>query len=283
MVELNKPVSESHHSPLVCIHGFSGSWRNWTPILPHLGGNHEVHNLPLAGHADGPRLNPGETATVAVLADHLESELDARGVESAHLVGNSLGGWLALQLAARGRALSVTALSPALGWAPEGRHMTALKAKLVLARRLFSAMGPVASQVLRAAPVRKLALGAAVAHTDRMRTEDAAAFLQDNLRCKIYFDLMHDILAAHHELGAITCPVQIAWSERDALIPYRPYGIRFPELVPHARSTTLPEVGHVPMYDDAHLVAKTVLEMTASIDGPPATSDRSASQRTDIN
>lgn len=280
---MRNATPRSGRTPLVCIHGFSGSWRNWLPILPELTAHHEVHNLPLAGHADGPRLSSGEQATVTVLADHLERELDRHGVDAAHLVGNSLGGWLALQLAARGRALSVTALSPALGWASTGRHMTVLKTKLVLARRLFAVMSPVAPRALRFGPVRRLALGAAVAHTDRMRTEDAVAFVEDNLRCDIYVDLMRDILAARHDLGDITCPVQIAWSERDALIPFRPYGLRFPQLVPHAQVTTLADVGHVPMYDDPGLVVRTVLEVTGSADGPAAICDRSAPQRTDVN
>ncbi|VEG47118.1 hydrolase [Mycolicibacterium flavescens] len=261
------PDSESNRSPLVCIHGFSGSWRNWLPVIPMLESHYEVHNLPLAGHADGPRLRTGEKATVTILADHLERALDDRGVGTAHLLGNSLGGWLALELAARGRGLSVTALSPAMGWAPARSHMRTLKLKLVMARRLFAAMAPIAPQALRLRPIRRLALGAAVAHTDRMRPQDAAAFVQDNLRCEIYFELMGDILAGRHELGPISCPVQIAWSERDALIPYEPYGARFPEVLPDAHFVTLPDVGHVPMYDDTRLVARTVLDFAGPVDG----------------
>ena len=44
--------------------------------------------------------------------------MDDAGFATAHLVGNSLGGYVALQLAARGRARSVVALAPAGGWAP---------------------------------------------------------------------------------------------------------------------------------------------------------------------
>ncbi len=44
--------------------------------------------------------------------------MDEAGVETAHIVGNSLGGYVSLQLASRGRARSVAALAPAGGWAP---------------------------------------------------------------------------------------------------------------------------------------------------------------------
>src|SRR5204862_2087176 len=54
----------------------------------------------------------------ALLADAVERAMDAAGFETAHIAGNSLGGYVALQLAARGRARSVVALAPAGGWAP---------------------------------------------------------------------------------------------------------------------------------------------------------------------
>ena len=53
----------------------------------------------------------------ALLPDAIERAMDDAGFETAHIAGNSLGGYLALQLAARGRARSVVALAPAGGWA----------------------------------------------------------------------------------------------------------------------------------------------------------------------
>ena len=69
----------------------------------------------LPGHAGGPPL-AGEV-TARLLADAVERAMDEAGFGTAHIVGNSLGGYVALQLAARGRAESVVALAPAGGWA----------------------------------------------------------------------------------------------------------------------------------------------------------------------
>lgn len=269
-------VDEADASPLVCIHGYSGSWRNWVPIVPALEEHHNVFVARLAGHARGPLLPDGTPVSVNALADQLERDLDRAGITRAHLVGNSLGGWLSLELAARGRALSVTALSPALGWEPQGRHLRSLATKLRVARNVFSAVGPYAEFVLRSNRIRHLLLGAAMAHSERISIVDAAAFLRDNLRCSIYFELMDSFLNTSATLGDIDCPVQIAWSEKDTLIPYQPYGLRFPKLAPHAEFNTLAGVGHVPMYDDPELVARTVLEFTAPInaDLTPAASNR---------
>lgn len=107
-------------SPMVLIHGFSGTSATWTPLLPALKQRHDVLALALLGHRGGPEFVAGSPATPSAMADALERNMDAVGVARAHLVGHSLGGWLALELAARGRALSTTALAPAGGWTPGG-------------------------------------------------------------------------------------------------------------------------------------------------------------------
>ena len=102
--------------PLVCVHGFTDTWRTWELVLPALERQHDVLAPTLAGHAGGPAIE-GEI-TDDTLADGVERAMDEAGIATAHIVGNSLGGYIALQLAARGRAESVVALAPAGGWAP---------------------------------------------------------------------------------------------------------------------------------------------------------------------
>src|SRR5918995_949972 len=101
--------------PLVCLHGFTDTWRTWELVLPQLERRHDVLAPTLPGHAGGPPIE-GD-ADEAVLADAVERAMDEAGFETAHFAGNSLGGYLALQLAARGRARSVVALAPSGGWA----------------------------------------------------------------------------------------------------------------------------------------------------------------------
>lgn len=101
--------------PLLCIHGFTDTWRTWELVLPALESRHDVLALTLAGHAGGPGLDG--PITDATLADAVEDAMDAAGFTSAHIAGNSLGGYVSLQLAARGRAESVVVFAPAGGWA----------------------------------------------------------------------------------------------------------------------------------------------------------------------
>jgi pimeloyl-ACP methyl ester carboxylesterase len=101
--------------PLVCLHGFTDTWRTWELVLPALERHHDVLAPTLLGHAGGPPLE-GSVGD-AVIADAVERAMDDAGFATAHIAGNSLGGYVALQLAARGRAESVVALAPAGGWA----------------------------------------------------------------------------------------------------------------------------------------------------------------------
>jgi pimeloyl-ACP methyl ester carboxylesterase len=101
--------------PLVCLHGFTDTWRTWELVLPALERHHDVLAPTLLGHAGGPPLE-GPVGD-AVIADAVERAMDDAGFATAHIAGNSLGGYVALQLAARGRAESVVALAPAGGWA----------------------------------------------------------------------------------------------------------------------------------------------------------------------
>jgi pimeloyl-ACP methyl ester carboxylesterase len=84
-------------SPLVCLHGFTDTWRTWELVLPALERRHDVLAPTLPGHAGGPPLTGDVDG--ALLADAVERAMDEAGFGSAHIVGNSLGGYVALQLA----------------------------------------------------------------------------------------------------------------------------------------------------------------------------------------
>jgi pimeloyl-ACP methyl ester carboxylesterase len=103
-------------TPLVLPHGLSGTWRVWTPILPLVETHHAVFALTLPGHAGGPPLPAEDPPSVAALVDGVAAELDRLGIDKAHFAGNSLGGWISLELARRGRARSVVLFGPAGAW-----------------------------------------------------------------------------------------------------------------------------------------------------------------------
>src|SRR5215212_11211404 len=99
--------------PLVLIHGIGHTWRGWKPMLPSLEERFDVLAVDLPGFGRSEPFPAGFDSTPEALADAVEDEMGRAGFDRAHIAGNSLGGWIALELARRGRAETVTAISPA--------------------------------------------------------------------------------------------------------------------------------------------------------------------------
>src|SRR6516162_11880095 len=99
--------------PLVLIHGIGSRWQVWDPVLPLLEAHREVIALDLPGFGDSPMPAPGTPPGVASLTRLVSEFLDGLGLDRPHVAGNSLGGWVSLELAKQGRVRTATGLSPA--------------------------------------------------------------------------------------------------------------------------------------------------------------------------
>ena len=152
--------------PLVLLHTLGTDHTMWDPVVERLDGERRVLALDLPGHGDEPPLADGSPpALAAAMADRLARE----GIERPHVAGNSLGGWVALELAAAGRAASVTAIAPAGLWAePLVPKRTPVRA---VARALLPVLGP----LLRSEGGRRLVFAANAAHPERIPPDGGAA------------------------------------------------------------------------------------------------------------
>ena len=250
---------------MVLLHGITMSWRTWKPVVPFLVGRHDVFAPTMAGHRGGPAPRPGSPLGVTALVDVLCDQLDEAGIETAHLVGNSLGGWVALELARRGRARSVIGLSPAGTW----RARRDLVRLIWMFRAGHIAIGsPRLAWIARNPTMRRMALRQMIAHPERVPEDEVVELLADFEDCALFTALLDGTASLHHlaEFDVALCPVTIAWGEKDRLIPFHRYGRPMRETVRGADFTTLPGVGHVPMYDNPRLIARTILDTTTVVD-----------------
>ena len=103
-------------APLVLLHGIGLSRRSWNPVIAPLADRYDVIAIDLPGFGDSGPAPDGVEPTPEWLAGAVAGLLDELGIGAAHLVGNSLGGWVALELAAIRPASSVVLLSPAGMW-----------------------------------------------------------------------------------------------------------------------------------------------------------------------
>jgi pimeloyl-ACP methyl ester carboxylesterase len=242
--------------PLVLIHGLASSRRCWDLVTDDLARDFTVFAIDLPGHGDSGPI-PGQTVTPATeLARAVGAFLDQRGIDRAHLVGNSLGGWTALEAAADGRAASVTALCPAGLWEPLRKPMAAIQFN----RRAALRLRPVVPTLMRLAPLRR-----ALMRTGAERTATVPyAVAVDAARAQADaqgFDQAHDG-ALHRRFERATSipadvPVTIAFGDNDRLLPAPRFQQR--ELAPaHARWDVLWHCGHAPMWDVPSLTTQLV-------------------------
>jgi pimeloyl-ACP methyl ester carboxylesterase len=252
--------------PLVLLHGFTNTWRVWLPVLPALERRFDVLVPTLGGHCGADPWEDGVEPTVSALADIAERELDAAGFDTAHVAGNSLGGWIALELAKRGRARSVVALSPAGGWTGDDpREERRLKGFFARTRKLSELSYPLARKLVTRPRLRQLMLRDAMEHGDRMKPGDALHMVQGVVECSIFFEFMEAVLrdGPAVELEQISCPALIAWAEKDKIFPIERYEETF-RTVPGVEVVRLNGCGHVPMWDDPELVARTIGDFAAA-------------------
>jgi pimeloyl-ACP methyl ester carboxylesterase len=252
--------------PLVLLHGFTGTWRMWLPVLPALASRFDVLLPTLGGHCGSDPFPDGVEPTISALADIAEAELDSAGIETAHLAGNSLGGWLALELAKRGRARSVVALSPAGGWwddvEGEQRRLTGFFKRT---HRMTSMAMPRARALVTRPRLRRLMFRDVMERGDRIPPGEAAHMMQGVVECSIFFDFMEAVVRDGPATGldGITCPVLVGWCERDRVLPMQRYAEPYRDAIPGSELVVLHDCGHVPMYDDPDLVAGTIADFAA--------------------
>jgi pimeloyl-ACP methyl ester carboxylesterase len=243
--------------PLVLIHGIGGTWREWSPVLPALESHCDVLAADLPGFGESVP-QPGVRVTTSTLADAIEREIDAAGLGSAHLVGNSSGGWIALELARRGRARTVVAFSPAGMWTRlEDAYRFAM-----LWSAYWSAKFLAHVPALFRTPARRWALGWYIfmARPGRWSAEEAAYQIKMLGGAPSYMEYLRWTRGRRVDgLEQVGCPVLIAWGSRDLLLPKR-QGPRFVRHLPAAEFRVMPGVGHMPMGDDPELIASTILE-----------------------
>jgi pimeloyl-ACP methyl ester carboxylesterase len=252
-------------SPLVCLHGFMETWRTWELVLPALERRHDVLAPTFPGHAGGPALEGPPTGDL--MADAVERAMDDAGFDTANIVGCSLGGFVALQLAARGRARSVVAFAPAGGWARDDPLLSEVLALQTQLHEQARATAPHADAIVATAEGRRRATRLVVSSCEHIPAEliahqmlavastgGAPALIEQGLR-EGYAEL---------DARAIACPVRIVWGTGDRLLPWPSAATRFRhEWLPHADWVELDGVGHSPQLDVPLEAAQLILGFTA--------------------
>ncbi|GAA3645467.1 alpha/beta fold hydrolase [Nonomuraea antimicrobica] len=242
-------------APLILIHGIGHHWQGWLPVIDRLAVARTVIAIDLPGFGASPGLPEGIPYTAESLADAVESFCALLGVREPHVAGNSLGGYIALELASRGVVRTATALSPAGFWTrSELVYCQAVLRALRASARSMSVETLVKTAESRY--LRAVSAGVLVAHPSRL---DPAALVAATraLGEAAGFDETLESFGGLMPPAPPKSPITIAWGEHDRLL-LRRQAVRAARWSGQ-RVKLLKGCGHLPMSDDPELVTRVVL------------------------
>jgi pimeloyl-ACP methyl ester carboxylesterase len=243
-------LSAGRGETVLCLHGLGGTKASFLPTAATLARSYRVVaiDLPGFGESDKPIGAPYNSGWFARLAFET---LDAIGVERAHLVGNSMGGRVAIEagLMDRDRVGGLVLLSPALAWLRERRWTS-----VVRALRPELGLLQLAPRSVVEGLVRRLIPGA----TDGWAAAGVDEFLRSYLTPRgraafyaaarnIYLDEPHGDDGFWTRLRELSPDTLFVWGRHDNLVPigFRKHVER---TLPRARHVEL-ECGHVPQVE----------------------------------
>ncbi len=231
---------------LVFVHGLGGSWQNWLENLPHFAGTHRCIAMDLGGFGgsepvDGDVSIERYARSVGLLMEHL-------GIASGVVVGNSMGGFIALELAIRRPDLvdRLVLVSAAVLW-QEYRHakplVTVANATEALAAR---ALSEVPDWLLRRPRARARALrfgGIRAPLTPELQRE---LLVTGGKRTSGFLPAFQALASypLRDELESVRCPTLIVWGTADPLVGVG-HAKELERLIPGARASIYQDIGHV--------------------------------------
>jgi pimeloyl-ACP methyl ester carboxylesterase len=244
---------------MLLLHGTGSFRRAWDRVVPLLSAHVQTIVIDLPGFGRSPQLEP-QPRVIADLVDALESWMDSEELSRPHMVGNSAGGWLALELAKRGRARSVTAFDPMGLWRTRnGRSPLYARWNFHLSIRAGRALRRWERPLFGSRIGRTLLMSQVIGRPWALTYEEARDAALNLIDSPGTMPMAEAVAAGRFTGGQLLgIPVTVAYGTRDHALLRRHR--RADELPTHTRWVTLPRCGHLPMPDDPELVARVILE-----------------------
>jgi pimeloyl-ACP methyl ester carboxylesterase len=235
--------------PIVFVHGLSGQWQNWLENIPRFAEQRRVVALDLPGFGVSPK--PQEQISIGYYGRVVAELCDRLELAPAVLVGNSMGGYVAAEVAiAHPETVERLMLVSAAGIS-----QSELSVDQVLRVGKLFALTTRASTAQRrrhmARPaLRHWILSLVIRHPTRLRPDIAFEGLVKGANKPGFIDALGACIDYdfRDRLPEIACPTLVVWGEDDAIIPVRDAD-KYVELIPGARKTIFEDTGHVAMVE----------------------------------
>jgi pimeloyl-ACP methyl ester carboxylesterase len=236
--------------PILFVHGLSGCWQNWLENLPHCGRWHRAIALDLPGFGASPM--PSWEIDIPAYGRLVHDFCEKLGIEGAMIVGNSMGGFVAVEAAISGaarfeRLVLVSAAGILNTWNPEGRAVATAWAWKAFGRH-FADRGRFIVSRPRA---RELVFRPFLRYPGRLREDLLLEQIVDGLRraegfgAALHAVIRHDV---RERLAEIEMPTMIVWGQSDRVIPMAA-ALSYHRRIPHSRLEIFERTGHVPQLE----------------------------------
>jgi len=246
-------------APLVLLHGIGSSRHAWAPVIPALTGRFDVLAVDLPGFGNSGPIPPPAEPGPAALAASVAGLLDDLGITAPHVAGNSLGGWVALELAAIRPVASLALLSPAGLW--RGSMPLYDRASLQASRWFAQHARGLLARLVAFRLGRALVLGQTHGRPFRIPPGYARTAIRALGTSPGFAATLKATTRGYQSGPPIDAPVTVAFGSRDLLLRRRSRHLG--ELPAGTRLGSLPGCGHVPMADSPAAVAALIAAASA--------------------
>ncbi|WP_197518555.1 alpha/beta fold hydrolase [Mycobacterium sp. ACS1612] len=265
------PIHLGSGEPILLLHPFMMSqnvWKGVAPLIADTG--YEVLAPTMPGHNGG--VKGRFFLDTAELADDMERRMDALGWDTAHIVGNSLGGWVAFELERRGRARTLTGIAPAGGWSRYTPAKFEIVGKFLAGLPVWLVAMVLGQRSLRLPYVRQLGYVPISARPDRLTDEQWRDIIDDVTHCPAYYQLLVKslLLPGLMELAEGSTPTHLVICEKDHVLPHPRFTRHFTAHLPASTEIThLDDVGHIPMFEAPQRIADLIVDFVDRYASPP--------------
>lgn len=250
---------------IVFVHGLGGCWQNWLETMPPMAElGHRAIALDLPGFGASPM--PAERISIPSYAELIDRFCTELGIEGCTLVGNSMGGLIAAEVATRGPAwLERLVLVSAAGIS----HATMRSEPAALAASAMALTQPflrwLDMPAMKRRGLRQLAVGGVARHPLRLRPELLAEQLTNGFAAPGFVQATAALTGfdLRERLRLIEVPTLIIWGRNDRVVPAAD-ATGYVERIAGSRLVVFDDCGHVPMLERPVRFNRLLAEFSAA-------------------
>jgi pimeloyl-ACP methyl ester carboxylesterase len=241
--------------PLVFVHGHTGRWANWLGQLPHFARTHRVVAMDLPGFGSSPM--PREPITIENYGRTLDALMERLDIFAAPVVGNSLGGFAAGELAIKfpprvERLVLVSAAGLATKYLGVSTELFRRRSYMTFARvlNLYAGIPEARAETLVRRPrLRRRVLEVVASYPERLSGPMALELMRGSGK-PAAADATDAIMSYDYRgrVAEIACPTLIVWGRDDRVVPVSS-AEEYHRLIDDSRVVVFDDTGHVPMVE----------------------------------